>query len=142
MMKSNPEKWAHFITNEEGIRRLVIALGAEEAKKVIDLIYNENIADGDVERFVNRIGIAEEKRRIKWAIYQYLARHPEGERAHNDAEFVDEIVELTFMLRDDYIEGLVSDIEAAILCIAIGDHSVKEHRFIEMAKSLFPIYTK
>lgn len=142
MMKTNSEKWAHFITNEEGIRRLVVGLGAEEAKKVVDLIYNENIADGDVERFVNRIGIAEEKRRIKWAIYQYLARHPEGERAHNDADFIDELTELTFLLRDDYIESLATDIEHAIYCIAIDGHSVKEKRFVEMAKSLFPIYTK
>lgn len=142
MLKTNPEKWAHFVTNKEGIRRLVAALGAEEAKKVVDLIYNENIADQDVERFVTRIGMSEEKRNIKYCVYQYLARHPHGDEAYNDAEFIDEIVELTYMLRDEYIEGLVSDIEAAILCIAIGDHEVKEERFVEMAKSLFPIYTK
>lgn len=142
MLKTNPEKWAHFITNKEGIRRLVTALGAEETKKVVDLIYNENIADQDVERFVTRIGIAEEKRNIKYWVYQYLARHPYGDEAYNDVEFVDEVTEATFMLRDEYINSLVEDIEYAIRCIANGDQTVKEKRFIEMAKSLFPIYSK
>lgn len=142
MMKTNSEKWAHFVTNKEGIRRLVAALGTEEAKKVIDLIYNENIADQDVERFVTRIDMSEEKRHIKHAVYQYLAQHPYGDEAYDNTEFVDAVAEVTWMVRDDYINGMVEDIEYAIRCIANGDYAVKEKRFAEMAKSLFSLYTK
>lgn len=131
-----------IVINRNEIIRLAASLGQDETKKVVNLIYNENIASGDVSVFMDRIAIAEEKNHIRYSVVRYLTHHPKGEKAKNDDEFVDAVAKATWMLRDDYINALVEDIERAIRCIADGCIKGTEKRFAEMAKSLFPIHTE